>query len=124
MTDDVLVQKVADFSRGQLQRYGELRDITRKMLSQVVLSRGDISGVVDVFKRKQQLLGEISAERRNAREAIELWQQRKAAVRQTQDTAELDNTLQQMESTIKEFLDSEEQLKRYLEHAAGKGDEQ
>ena len=124
MDDDTLVGEVAAFSGDQLRSYGELRDMTRRILSRVVLSHGDISGVLDVFKRKQALLHEISARRAKAKETIELWQRRKATVRETRDTRELETTLQAMESTIKEFLDSEEQLQRYLEHAANKGDEQ
>jgi hypothetical protein len=111
---------VSSYKR-QLDLYRALSALVQRTLSQVVLTRGDISGLMGNFTRKRQLLDSIENERATVDGTARLWQERKAGVPKDSRTQELDGVLQTTQSVIREFLDGEEQLKKYLEHVMKKG---
>ena len=113
--DTILMRYLTDSYRGQLERYGALRDITRQLMGKLVLSRGDVHAVTDGLTRKRRLLDEIEAERRRIERQIRTWEERKAAIARCVESDRLDGILQRITDTIKEFLDDETQLGRYLE---------
>jgi len=54
-------------------------------------------------------------------DCVVLWQERKAGLKQSTQSQELDELLKATQLVIKEFLEYEEQLKKYLEHVTKKG---
>jgi multidrug resistance efflux pump len=116
-----LIATLAASYRRQLEMYRTLTALVQKTLSQVVLSRGDVSGVMDSFSRKQELIDAIVNERENIGDCVVLWQERKAGLKQSPQSQELDELLKATQLVIKEFLEYEEQLKKYLEHVTKKG---
>lgn len=116
-----LIATLAASYRRQLEMYRTLTALVQKTLSQVVLSRGDVSGVMDSFTRKQELIDAIVKERENVGDCVVLWQERKAGLKQSTQSQELDELLKATQLVIKEFLEYEEQLKKYLEHVTKKG---
>jgi hypothetical protein len=117
----MLVRELRDSYRRQLAFYGALGETGRKILSRLVLSRGDFSGVKADFAEKQRLLECIEAERFKTNGQVKEWQERKAFVAGFEEARELDGVLREIEGSIRKFLDGEEQLKRYLERAMQKG---
>jgi hypothetical protein len=105
----------------QLELYKTLTALVQKALSHVVLSRGDLSGLIPVFTKKQELIDTIVKERQEMDPSVRLWQDRKADLRQSAQSQELDELLKTTQSAIFEFLEYEEQLKKYLEHVLKKG---
>jgi hypothetical protein len=121
MDDKTLIAALTATYKKQLDLYRALSALVQKTLSQVILTRGDIAGIMDNFTQKQQLLDAIVKERTGAEENVALWQARKAGVQKSDQTRQLDAVLQDTQVVIKEFLDGEEQLKKYLEHVVKKG---
>jgi hypothetical protein len=80
-----------------------------------------VSGVMDSFTRKQELIDAIVKERENVGDCVVLWQERKAGLKKSTQSQELDELLKATQLVIKEFLEYEEQLKKYLEHVTKKG---
>jgi hypothetical protein len=105
----------------QLSLYRRLIEIVQKALGQIVLTRGDTSVLMSAFSQKQELLDAIVNERASAEQAARLWKERKGTIPQGTDTRELDDLLAKTEAAIREFLEGEEQLKKYLEHMMKKG---
>lgn len=123
MTDDtrLVLELTASFKR-QLLWYKELHEIGGQLLSKIVLSRGCVAGLNDCFLLKKQVLDKIQSERENTKDLVALWQQRKKLIPHSELTSDLDDVLGRMESAIKEFLESEDQIRRYLEHSMKKGE--
>jgi hypothetical protein len=121
MDDTTLISALQASYKRQLSLYQSLASLVQKTLSQVVLTRGDISGLVASFARKKALLESILGERAEAEPLVREWQQRKATVTQGVPTAQLDSLLSKTQSVIRDFLDGEEQLKKYLEHVVKRG---
>lgn len=113
--DKILIQQLTAVLTGQLEHYREMRDLVRKMLSRVILSRGDLSGVIPCLEKKKTLLDTIESERQQSSDLFVQWQNRKASIREDAAVTVLNSILDQTEVTIREFLDEEEQLKRYIE---------
>jgi hypothetical protein len=120
MTDTELADALLASCRRQLAWYGELANVAQSILGKLVLIRGGMSDIREQFKRKQELLEKISAERTATRHLVSAWQERKAAIVRSPAVDELGNVLGQMETAIAGFLSCEEQIKRYLEHAIDK----
>lgn len=116
VNDKILIKELITVFSSQLTHYRELRDLVRKILSRVILSRGDITGVIAGLEKKKKLLDQIEAERLNSSELIAKWQERKSCFEKDGSVAALNSVLDQTESTIREFLDEEEQLKKYIEN--------
>ncbi len=121
MDDKTLISSLLASYRRQLVLYKNLTAIVQKTLSQVVLTRGDVSGLKTSFEKKQLILDDIVKERTASEECVKLWQVRKNGIAQSAQSKELDSVLQATQSAIGEFLEAEEQLKKYLEHVVKKG---
>ena len=121
MDDTTLISALQASYKRQLSLYQSLATLVQKTLSQVVLTRGDMSGLMGNFAQKKSLLESILAERAGTEPLVREWQERKATVPQNDHTARLDSLLSQTQSVIREFLEGEEQLKKYLEHVVKKG---
>lgn len=113
MTDQELVNNLHDSLSLQLALYTELREIMQKMLNTVILSGGDISGVLEGLKQKQEILERIAAERRVNASNEALWQQKKRALPESL-AGRINKLLDQLAVVIKDFLDGEEQIKTYI----------
>jgi hypothetical protein len=98
----------------QCSLYNKLSDCVQKMYGQLVLSRGNLSGVMGMLKEKQMLIQAISAERDRVRSKAEIWQTEKSSVPQSVESERLNEVLTRTESAIKAFLDIESQLEKYL----------
>jgi hypothetical protein len=123
MIDDSMCIRVlsASFSK-QLEWYEELSRIVQKTLSQLVLSRGDMSKVFASVLQKRKIIDMIAEEREKIRETAALYRQRKEQISSSLPKNDLDCLLAKSESAIKEFLEGEDQLKRYLEFMMEKGE--
>ncbi len=113
--DIILVQELTQSYQQQFIWYKELRDLVRKILSRLILSRGNMSELLAGLEKKQKLLESIEAERRRTSEYIAQWQNCKAHIETNDEIKIFDDVLQKTGLAIKEFLDEEEMLKRYLE---------
>lgn len=98
----------------QIEHYKTLHDRTQKILSKLILSRGDVSPLRAAFDEKQVLLEAISAEREKIKPSIVWWQENKESLGTFTFAKELDALLVVMEKAIKKFLESEDQLERHL----------
>jgi hypothetical protein len=112
---DLISLLSTSFSR-QLARYRELSDLVQKTLGKLVLTRGDVSQVMDNFKHKQEILEAIIEERGRVENDVATWQQNKNNFPDSPAVSGLNELLKETASTISEFLEGEAQLKRYLEH--------
>lgn len=113
--DIILIQTLTLSYQQQLIWYKELRDLVRKMLSRLILSRGNMSELMIGLEKKQKLLETIEAERIRTSVYIAQWQNCKAHIEANDETKMFDDVLQKTGLAIKEFLDEEEMLKKYLE---------
>jgi hypothetical protein len=113
--DILLILQLKETFSSQLSWYRDLRDLVRKILSRLVLSRGDVSGVISGLEKKKKLLETIEAERNRTADIVMQWQQRKSNLKSDQSVEDLNVILDQMGTVIREFLDEEEQLKNYLQ---------
>jgi hypothetical protein len=104
----------------QAQLYRKLHDCVQKMYGRLVLSRGDLPQVIGIFEEKKMLMDAISTERERSRESAGLWQQHKASIPVSADTARLNEVLAETETEIQAFLDIEQQLERYLQRLVEK----
>jgi hypothetical protein len=100
----------------QFAWYRELSELVQKTLGQLVMSRGDVTLVMENFARKQKVLDMIVEERGRISGTVDLWQQNKKGIKAGPASDELDALLKKTATAISEFLDNEAQLKRYLEH--------
>jgi hypothetical protein len=116
-----LIFTLIESYKKQLSLYRRLIEIVQKALGQIVLTRGDTTALMSSFSQKQELLDAIVNERASTDEAARLWRERKGTLPQGPDTRELDDLLSKTEAAIREFLEGEEQLKKYLEHMMKKG---
>jgi hypothetical protein len=107
-------QLTASFAK-QLAWYGELSRIAQKVLSQLVLSRGDAAAVMAGFLQKRAIVDMIAQERGQIREIADFYQKRKEGMKPSALKNDLDLLLAKSEAAIREFLDGEDQLKRRLE---------
>jgi hypothetical protein len=114
--DTILIQVLKTSFSLQLQWYKELLDLDRKMMSRLVLSRGDMSGIVTGMENKNRLIDMIQMERDRTCSMVGLWQKRKNELSNNDtDRIAFDEILEQIESTIREFLREEDLLKKYID---------
>ena len=121
MEDSVLITRLHQACGKQLALYRQLCDFTQRMLQRLVMSRGDMTGLRDVFEQKRRLVGEIERERAGMHELAGRWQERKSQVVQCAATRDLDTLFGSMETAIRKYLELEAQVRTYLEHAVGTG---
>jgi hypothetical protein len=121
MDDTTLISALTLSYERQLSLYRDLAVLVQKTLSQVILTRGEIGGCKENFSQKQVILECILKERAEAEPLVAQWQARKAQVKNDDGATRLDSLLSKTQAAIREFLDAEEQLKKYLEHVVKKG---
>jgi len=109
-----LIEELTQSYSRQIEWYVQLKILVQKILGQITLSRGDLAGVMALFSEKQDLLDKITRERDATKSSIETWQRDKDTIPSSASTVTLDAILQETELAIKAFLDSEDQLKKYL----------
>jgi hypothetical protein len=117
-----LVRSLSESYTLQLELYRELEELDNRILSRMVLSRGDVGGSLPHFERKRHLLEQITNERERMGGSVDVWMRRKAAAAQTPEVANLNGLLERIESSIRNFLSIEDQLRKYLEHIVNKKD--
>jgi hypothetical protein len=121
MDDTTLIFSLQESYKRQISLYQSLASLVQKTLSQIILTRGDVSGLMGNFAQKKNLLDSILKERAESEPLVAMWQKRKADVPLNAQTTQLDSLLQKTQSVIQEFLEGEEQLKKCLEHVVKKG---
>lgn len=104
----------------QLCWYRELGLLVQKILGKLILSRGDISGLVSGLEKKQKILSSIENERNRTSDYVKHWQERKNYVTNENEVQELNLILTDVENAIKAFLNEEDQLKKYIERLVEK----
>ncbi|HEX7509809.1 MAG TPA: hypothetical protein VF335_00780 [Chitinivibrionales bacterium] len=118
MDDALIISQLTDSYSRQVAWYRDLSALVQKTLSQLVLSRGSVAGVMVNFEKKQSIFSQIAAERLRISDVAAQWQVRKASVAPCAGVEALNRLLGTAQTTIQEFLDAEDQLKKYLEHIA------
>lgn len=113
--DTILMNGLTVSYQSQLVRYRSLRDVVRQLMSKLILSRGDLSGMIASMEKKQLLLKDIEIERDRIAPLIARWETRKALVSPGPGVELLNTVLQQVTDAIREFLDEEDQLRKYIE---------
>lgn len=121
MDDRALIQTLCSSFEKQQAWYSELTKLVQASLSKMVLSRGDMAGVMDTMARKQRIIEEIGNERERMKDLVGAWNQRKTELESVPEGKELDRILAQTQKTIQAYLAGENQLKKYLEHLMEKG---
>jgi len=113
--DTILIQDLTDLFNSQLLKYRELRDLVRKALSRLILSRGDMSVVMDGLEKKKKIFEAIDLERTQHADLVQQYQSRKASLNSDASINALNALLDDTGIAIQEFLNEEEQLKKYIE---------
>lgn len=111
-----LVDTLTDSFTRQNALYEKLERLVQRMLNQVVLSRGDLTGVMPLFAEKQRLMEAITHERERTGAQSGRWQREKGGCPSSVDTGALDGVLAETEKVIGRYLQGEEQLRTYLAH--------
>lgn len=118
--DTILIQELKKSYGMQLGWYRELGLLVQKILGKLILSRGDISGLVSGLEKKQKILSCIENERNRTSDNVKQWQERKMHVTNEDEVQELNSILTDVENAIKAFLNEEDQLKKYIERLVEK----
>jgi hypothetical protein len=100
----------------QIEWYEKLKAIVQKILSRVILSRGDMSTVKGLLAGKRDCLEAITRERERVAGSAGKWIELKASIPRTPAVMRLEAVLTDTERVIREFLETESQLQRCLEH--------
>jgi hypothetical protein len=112
--------KLSNSFSQQLRWYEELTKIDQTTLSQLVLSRGDMRPLLASIRQKRLIVDMIERERAAIKDAAEFYEKNKVRTELSPQTAEFERILSKSESVMKEFLEGENQLKRYVEFMMGK----
>lgn len=113
--DSLLVKELTDTFNYQMQMYRELKVLVQKMIGKLVISRGDMSGLLSSMEQKQKIIESIESERSRHSDAIMQWQLKKNNVTMSPEVGVLEKVLECTGCAIRDFIDEEEQLKIYLE---------
>lgn len=113
--DTEIIRELCDSYRIQLGFYNALSATVQRILSRLILSRGDLSALKTDFAEKKRFLEKIEAERLKTAPQVKIWQDTKSFHGETKEALELDGILRETGDTIRKFLDGEEQLKKHLE---------
>jgi hypothetical protein len=113
--DKIIIRELINSYSSQLTGYRDLCDYVRKLLSRLILSRGDISVLMSGLEKKKKLMEKIDTERQNCVANVQTWQILKTRHAQNEDVLELNNLLEKTSGQIKDFLEEEEKLKKYVE---------
>lgn len=123
MNNSFLVADLTESYTMQLAYYRELGCLGQRILGQVVLSRGDLTSVMPLFEEKERCMDTIVRERERVKQQTDSWQACKGEVTDVPGADRLDAILADTEAAIREFLRSEDQLKRYLDHMTARNDD-
>jgi hypothetical protein len=115
-----LVNELTNTFSYQIQMYRELTTLVQRMIGNLVLSRGDMSGLLSSMEKKKKMLELIEIERHSHSDAIMRWQLMKNNVTMTPEVTILEKVLEDTGSAIKEFINEEEQLRTYIEKSMQK----
>jgi hypothetical protein len=115
ISDTMLVKELTDTFNYQILMYRELKLLVQKMIGKLVLSRGDMSGLLSSMEQKKKLIESIENERFQHSDAIMQWQLKKNNVTMSPEIGVLERVLDDTGCAIREFIDEEEQLRTYLE---------
>lgn len=113
--DSLLVKELTDTFNYQMQMYRELKVLVQKMIGKLVVSRGDMSGLLSSMEQKQKIIESIESERSRHSDAIMQWQLKKNNVTMSPEVGVLEKVLECTGCAIRDFIDEEEQLRTYLE---------
>jgi hypothetical protein len=113
--DTLVICDLKNSYRQQLSYYRALGEIGRKIMSRLVLSRGDFGAIKDDLFEKKRILACIEDERIRTAPQVNRWQEYKRRMVLSDDAREFDAILQETETVIRDFLDGEDQLKKYIE---------
>lgn len=111
---DIVLKKLISSYTTQIKLYNALTLVTQQILGQLALSRGDITGVMNQFTKKQEILADISEERSKIDHEIEFWTKEKENIPYSPLVKELNEQLSTMELSIKNFLGLESRIQVYL----------
>lgn len=114
-SDTILLQELIKSYQNQLALYAELNTISSKLLSRLIMSRGDLSQIVDDMKKKSTYLQKIDNERKQIYNYITQWEKIKSTLHENELSKSLDSLLGKTQERIQEFLSIEDQLKKYLD---------
>jgi len=114
MIYSTLIDELTKSYSRQIDGYTLLKTIGQKILGRIALSRGDLAGVLPLFEEKQKILEIITKERENIKEYSEKWQKEKKNIPQSESTQKLDTILEQAQQAILLFLQTEEQLAKFI----------
>ena len=115
----LIVDELSASFRRQAEAYRRLRSIVQKILGKLALSRGDVAGAMKLFAEKQAVLDEISVEKKAHLLSCEVWQNSKEQIASMVSVERLNDALDDVEKSIKDFLASEDQLGTYLSRFTG-----
>ncbi|HEX2955393.1 MAG TPA: hypothetical protein VHO70_01100 [Chitinispirillaceae bacterium] len=114
-SNTTIVRELTDTFNYQVRMYRELTLLVQKMIGNMVLSRGDMSGLLSSMEKKKKMLELIEIERHSHSDAIMRWQLLKNNVTMTSEVSVLEKVLEDTGCAIKEFINEEEQLRTYIE---------
>ena len=118
---NAIIERLRSSCDCQTALYTKMHDVTQRIVSQLVLSKGDLQRARQNFEEKQKLWDEIVARRLQAEPDTALWQQQKHLFSVQYDVGSLEASFDRMSKIIERYLSSEDQLKRYLEHLCDQG---
>jgi len=113
--DILIIRELIDSYKKQYDWYEQLRVMDQKILSRLILSRGDMHEMMLSFEKKKSLIDNLETERNHTSDAVLYWQKIKSAFPVCEDTDELNAILEKTTNAIKGFLDEEEKIKKYIE---------
>ena len=117
----VIIDRLRSSCDCQAALYTKMLDVTQRIVSQLVLSKGDLLRVRQNFEEKQKLWDEIVARRQESEPDTAAWQEQKHVLSTQYDIQPLEASFDRMSRIIERYLSSEDQLKRYLEHLCDQG---
>ncbi len=118
--NEELLAALTDSYLRQLQLYRELSQLVQKALSQLVLSRGDAATIMAGVVQKGKIIDMLMEERKRIKTASVFYQSHKYRIPASPSREALADLLEKTEKAIKEFLEGEDQLKRYLKQVIEK----
>lgn len=113
--DILIIRELIDSYKKQYNWYEQLRVMDQKILSRLILSRGDMHEMMISFEKKKTLIDNLETERNRTSDAVQYWQKIKSDFPVCEDTDELNAILEKTTNAIKGFLDEEEKIKKYIE---------
>ncbi len=121
MNYTTLLETLTNSYTRQSDWYEQLKVLVQKILGSIAVNRGDVASVMGLFNEKKELLEKITQEREDVKENIALWQKEKNNIPSSPATETFDTVLVRTEQVIKEFLELEDRLKKYLQTSSQKG---